>query len=141
MAVWVQLLEAVVTELNSGGLSQSFTAARHYLPKFDLKETASLVVAVAPRSFTSEILSRERDQETLDVDVGVLKRLASEAASEIDPLVNLVQELKDRLRAKSITTPAAVCTEIVIDPLYDIDFLDQKRQFVSVLQLNWTLIR
>jgi hypothetical protein len=141
MAVWVQLLEAVVTELNSGGFSQPFTAARHYLPKFDLKETASLVVAVAPRSFTSEVLSRERDQETLGVDVGVLKRLASEAASEIDPLVNLVQELKDRFRAKSITTPAAVCTEIVIDPLYDIDFLDQKRQFVSVLQLSWTLIR
>lgn len=141
MAAWVQLLDAVVTELNIGGFSQPFTAARHYLPKFDLKDTASLVVAVAPRSFAVEIVSRERDEETLGIDIGVLKRLASEAAGEVDPLVNLVQELKERFRAKSFPSPAAVCTEIVIDPLYDLDFLDQKRQFVSVLQLNWTLIR
>jgi hypothetical protein len=138
---WVQLLDAVVTELNAGGFSQAFTAARHYLPKFDLKDTAALVVAVAPRSFSTEIVARERDEETLGVDIGVLKRLSSEAASEIDPLVNLVQELKDRFRAKSITSPAAVCTEIVIDPLYDLEVLDQKRQFGSVLQLSWTLIR
>lgn len=141
MAAWVQLLDAVVTELNAGGFSQAFTAARHYLPKFDLKDTASLVVAVAPRSFSAEIVSRDRDEETLGVDIGVLKRLASEAPSEIDPLVTLVQELKDRFRARSVTSPAAVCTEVVIDPLYDPDFLDQKRQFVSVLQLSWTLIR
>lgn len=141
MAAWVQLLDAVVTELNTGGFLQAFTASRDYLPKFDLKETASLVVAVAPRSFATEIVSRDRDEETLGVDIGVLKRLASEAASEIDPLVDLVQELKDRFRAKSFASPGAVCTEIVIDPLYDLDFLDQKRQFVSVLQLSWTLIR
>jgi hypothetical protein len=141
MAEWVQLLEAVVAELNAGGFSQTFTAARFYLPKFDLKDTAALVVAVAPRSYATEMLSRERDEETLGVDIGILKRQTSESAGEIDPLVHLVQEFKDRFRGKTFTSPAAVCTEIIIDPLYDPDFLDQKRQFVSVLQLSWTLIR
>lgn len=141
MAVWVQLLESVVAELNAGGFSQPFTAARHYLPKFDLKDTAALVVAVAPRSFATEVLSRNRDEETLGVDVGILKRLTSDSTAEIDPLLDLVQEFKDRFRARTFAAPPAVCTEIVIDPLYDLDFLDQKRQFVSVLQLSWTLIR
>ena len=48
----VDLAEAVVTELNAGSFSMAFTATRHYVPKIDLKDAASLSVQVpnAPRT-------------------------------------------------------------------------------------------
>lgn len=136
----VNLAEAVVVELNGASFSQPFTASRHYVPKIDLKDAATLSVLVAPSGFSTAIASRANDDEEFTIDIGVLKRLTAEGNDELDPLMLLVEEIKDHFRRKSIANPAAVCTEITNDPIFDIESLDQKRQFASVLNLKFTAI-
>ncbi len=136
----VDLAEAVVTELNAESFSQAFTATRHYVPKIDLKDAASLSVLVAPSGFSTSIASRANDDEEYTIDIGVLKRLTVDGNTELDPLMLLVEEIKNHFRRKTIASPAAVCTEITNDPIFDIESLDQKRQFASVLNLKFSAI-
>lgn len=136
----VELAQAVVTELNGASFSQAFTATRHYVPKIDMKDAATLSVLVAPSGFSTSVASRANDDEEYTIDVGILKRLVAEGNDELDPLMQLVEEIKDHFRRKTIASPASVCTEITNDPIFDIESLDQKRQFASVLNLKFTAV-
>mgnify|MGYP007112161168 CR=1 FL=1 len=60
MASIIELADAIVTELNTHTFSQPVTAARHYLPTFDLQEMHTLHVSVVPTSVASQELTRAR---------------------------------------------------------------------------------
>jgi len=142
MAVLMDIADAVVTELNGAGLSQAVSAERHYRPLFDLKDMAALHVTVVPKAVTVVAGSRGRNAHEYEVDVAVQKKLTSADASEIDPLVGLVEEIGDLFRLRRLTAqPEAVWVRTEHVPLYATEHLDELRQLTSVLTLTFRVVR
>jgi hypothetical protein len=137
-----KVAEAVVAALNAGSFSHEFTAARTYLPVFDLAEMADLHVTVVPKGVTSQSGDRSRSQFDYEIDVAVQKKLGTTDNSEIDDLMALVEEIADAFRSKRLEAfTSATCVKTENEPVYSPEHMDQMRQFTSVLTLTFRLMR
>ena len=135
MAMIADIAGAVVTALNGHTFSQPFTAARAYLPVFDLKDMKDLRVTVVPRGVEMTTAGRGLAASDIQIDVAVQKKLASGDNSEIDALMGLVQEIAEFIRATGRFGDGSwVRTENV--PIYSPEHLGELRQFTSVLTLT-----
>jgi hypothetical protein len=142
MSLIADIADAVTTELNSGSFGQPFTAERHYLARFELKQLGTLRVPVVPKAATIETAARGQTQHDVQIDVGVLKKLGAADNAEIDPLVTLVEELADHFRLQRLASyPNAIWTKTENDPIYSHEHLERMRQFTSVLTLTFRVIR
>jgi len=133
---------AVVTALNEGEFSQPFTAQRLYRPAFDLEEMKDLHVSVVPRGV--EVTPEARGKAAYDykVDVGVQKRLEKCDANELDPLMQLVEEIADFFRLKRLTEySAAAWLKTEYAPVFAPEHLDQLRQFTGVVTFTFRVVR
>ena len=142
MSEIIDIADAVVEELNAGSYSQSFTAERHYLPELKLTETEDLHVLVVPAVIEMGQPARNALLYDYSIDVGILKKLQAADADEVDPLVDLVQEIADSLRLKRLTEyPDAAWVRAVNEPVFVREHFDDLRQFTSVLRLTYRLMR
>lgn len=138
MSRLIALADAVVAELNGGAFSQPFTAERHYRPVFSLPQMATLHVSVVPSGLTEQIQARDQVRRECQIDVAVQKKLTTGDHAEIDTLMDLVQEIADFVRFKTLNTdPPAVCVRLANEPIYAPEHLEQKRTFTSVLTLTF----
>ena len=135
MALIADIAGAVVTALNGHTFSQSFTAARAYLPVFDLKDMKDLHVTVVPRGVEMSTAGRGLAASDVQVDVAVQKKLSGADNAEIDALMGLVQEIAEFIRSTGRFGDGSwVRTENV--PIYSPEHLGELRQFTSVLTLT-----
>jgi len=135
MALIADIADAVVTALNGHTFSQPFTAARAYRPVFDLKDMTDLHVTVMPKGVELTTAGRGLAQSDVQIDIGVQKKLAVSDNAELDPLLGLVQEIAEFIRATGRFGGAAwVKTENT--PIYSQEHLGELRQFTSVLTLT-----
>jgi len=135
MAMIADIAGAVVTALNGHSFSMPFTAARAYLPVFDLKDMKDLRVTVVPRGNEMSTAGRAIAQSDLQVDVAVQKKLSTADAAEIDALMGLVQEIAEFIRSTGRFGESSwVRTQNV--PIYSAEHLGELRQFTSVLTLT-----
>ena len=140
-AVTVEIADAIVAELNaatSGTFSAAFTAARHYLPVFPLKEMGNLHVSVVPKAIGEEIHTRDQGFGTYSVDIAVQQKVTPATLAELDALVLLVEEIAAFFRLRRLTqyqVAAWVGTEPA--PLYSMDDLDERQLFTSVMTLSY----
>ncbi|MCZ2341690.1 MAG: hypothetical protein LC104_07820 [Bacteroidales bacterium] len=140
-ATIVSIAEAVVDELNDADFSQELTAARHYLPRFELGDMTTPHVSVVPRSIASTGLDRNRDVFEYQIDVAVQKKIEPSLVN-LDALMVLVEEMADYFRSQPLAGyPAARCTEVVNSPVYAPEHLEEFRQFTSVLTLTFKVWR
>ena len=142
MALIVDIADAVVTELNAGTFSQTLEAVRLYRPQFDLVEMKDLHVTVAPKAVEAATVSRSVVQYDVSVDVAVQKKLETETNDEIDPLVNLVEEIATFFRLRRLAEyPNASWLSTTNEPVYSPGHLEELRQFTSVLTLTFRVVR
>ena len=142
MATVLNVADAVVAELNAAALSQSVTAERLYVPSFDLEDLKELRVSVVPRELASTSLDRRRDFNEAMIDVAVQKKFDKGDAPEIDPLLDLVEEIADLFRHKRLASfPAAMWTKTQHVVLYSPEHWDSLRQFTSLLTLTFKIAR
>jgi len=147
MATIVQIADAVVAGLNNASLSQPVTAARHYLPEFDLKEMDALHVSVVPAELDEEIADRSRDRAEYKIHVAVQKRVLKQDppgldATAIDGLMRLVEEIDDLFRHKPLSGyPQAHWIKTENKPIYDPKHLKEMGQFTSLLALTFQVTR
>ena len=135
MAMIADIAGAVVTALNGHTFSQPFTAARAYLPVFDLKDMKDLHVTVVPRGVEMTTAGRGLAASDIQIDVAVQKKLSGADNAEIDALMGLVQEIAEFIRSTGRFGDASwVRTENV--PIYSPEHLGELRQFTSVLTLT-----
>ena len=135
MAMIADIAGAVVTALNGHTFSQPFTAARAYLPVFDLKDMKDLHMTVVPRGVEMTTAGRGLAASDIQIDVAVQKKLGSADNAEIDALMGLVQEIAEFVRATGRFGDGSwVRTENV--PIYSPEHLGELRQFTSVLTLT-----
>ena len=144
MAVITDIAEAVVSELNGGSFSQTFTAERGYAPAFELPEMKDLHVTVVPKGAAVMPGSRGHNQHDYQIDVAVQKKLSAVAAdnAEIDALMALVEEIADFFRLRRLAAkPEAIWVKADNAPIYSSEHLSELRQFTSVLTLTFRVVR
>ena len=139
------ITDAVVAALNGHSFSQPFTAKRHYVPTFDLKDMKTLHVTVVPRGVEMATASRTLLQHDVQVDVGIQQKLPAPAdpvgdQAFVDALMGLVQEVADVLRAVGYFDEAQ-WVKSENKPIYSPEHLEQLRQFTSVLTLTLRTLR
>jgi hypothetical protein len=146
-SIVIEIADAVVAALNAATLSQPFTAARHYLPEFDLKEMETLHVSVVPAELDEETADRTRDRAEYKIHVAVQKRVAKQDppgldTQAIDALMQLVQEIDDLFRHKRLAGYAqAHWAKTENKPIYDPKHLKEHGQFTSLLVFTFRVTR
>ena len=141
MATIIHIAESVKEELNSGTFSQTFTAARHYQPVFELKDMKTLHVTVVPKDIEMQLATRNSSQHDCRIDVAIQKKLESAVLYEIDELMGLVEEIISFLSRRKLTSvPNALWIKTVNEPIYASEHLEQFRQFTSILTLTYRLV-
>lgn len=135
MGLLADIADAVVALLNEGDFSMEFTAERNYSPLFSLSELADIQVVVVPKGLQISPVSRGQIQKTVQVDIGVMKKLTD--SDEMDDLLALVEEIVDYMTRLNLDTPAATWSETANEPVYAQEHLAQFRQFTSVITLTY----
>ena len=134
----VQLADAVVAMLNAGKFSLAFTAQRLYRPYFDLPDMSTLHVTVVPDSVVLTQHTRTTMANETKVDVAVQKKYKTEDASELDPLVALVEEIAAMFsQNRVIAELGAVLLKIEHAPVYSPEHMQDKRMFTSIITLTY----
>ena len=141
MSVAVDIAEAVKEALNAGSFSQPFQAAREYRPAFELKDMAVLHVTVVPHAVEVASLSRSRQQYDVQVHVAVQKKFAEDSAAELDPLMDLVEEVMDFFRLRKLSDTGATCVGVANAPVYASEHMAELRQFTSLVTLTFRVMR
>jgi len=153
----VELQTAFVTDLAGRVGDFSLTdwePKRAYVPKFDLK-TRGLQVVVTPASRSKSDATRGVRGRRLEVYVGVLEKLDATSSDQISPPADLTQldglvefvEALDRLfvpDTPSVSGPYRIGTagkfravESALVPLYDLEWMETRRQFASVNKVTF----
>ena len=146
-AITIEIADAVVAALNAARLSQSFTAVRHYLPEFDLKEMETLHVSVVPAELDEETSDRTRDKAEYKIHVAVQKRVAKQDppgidTAAVDALMQLVEEIDDLFRHKRLTGyEQASWAKTENKPIFDPKHLKEHGQFTSLLVFTFRVTR
>ena len=138
----VEITDALVAVLNAQSWTPNFQAERAYQPSFELKDLKTLKVTVVPKGVTITQVTREKASHDYQVDVGVQKKFQKGDAVELDPLMELVQQIADLFRAKRLNGMlAAMWLKSEINPLYSLEHMEQYRQFTSVVTFTFRVIR
>ena len=138
MAMIIDVTDAVVNALNGEAFSMSFTAERRYVPNFKVHEADGLQVSVVPRGLQRQAGSRSEDQHDYQVDVGVQKKFEDGDATELDPLMDLVEEIADFLGDETLDTdPVCACVAVENGALYVQEHMREGRLFTSVLTFTY----
>ena len=147
MAILTDIADAVVATLNGHTFTKQFTAVRSYRPVFAREELKALHVTVVPGGYTMENAGRGQVQEDYTVEVAVMQAPETCDAAHLDPLVGLVEEIRDffLVNRRLAMFPNALCLKAAFGPGsergYAPEHLDQLQQFTSILTLTFRVVR
>ena len=129
---------AVVTALNAGTFVSAFTAERKYLPAVTLETLAdALKVYVVPRTRVLERASRAVVEKDLRVDVAIMKRFGTTDPTDIDPLMELSEQIADFFVPGALSGTDAFFVRAEQDPIIDYEKLATDRVFMGVVSLTF----
>lgn len=132
----INVADAIVTELNATSFSQPFTAARGYLPTFDLQDMDELKVTVVPKEDDGKLDTRSQSSHDYAIDIGIQKKPPAIENTDLDPLMLLTQEIADHfLFGKQAAGATLIAPTVRI--LYLQEHLQKLRQFTSVVTLTF----
>ena len=132
----INVADAIVTALNGEAFSQPFTAARGYLPTFDLQEMNELKVTVVPKEDDGKLDTRTASTHDYSIDIGIQKKPPTINNTDLDPLMLLVQEIADHFLFGQQAAGATLISPAV-RVLYLQEHLQKLRQFTSVVTLTF----
>jgi hypothetical protein len=142
MPLIAQIAQAVTDELNASAILPGVTAVRSYAPQYELPEMDILHVTVVPKGLTVAAVGRSANQYDCQIDIAVQKRFQTDAPAELDPLMNLVEEIAGFFRLKRLSAfPAAAWIKTEHNPIFAPEHMRELRQFTSVITLTFKLCR
>lgn len=141
-SVAASIAAAVLAELAGQAFSMPVTCARKYAPAWDLKEIDGIHVTVVPKGNDIANASRSQLANSVTVDVAVQRKVGAQTTAELDPLMDLVQEITDFLTRRPLALyQSASWLRIVNSFIYAPDHLTDKRLFTSVLTVTYLVHR
>jgi hypothetical protein len=139
MSILIDIPDAVVNVLNGATLSQTFVAERTYLSILNLDTLDGLQVFVSPFTMTVSRFDLGLRQAFLpQVQIGIRKRVSLDPA-DVDPLIDLCQEIIELFRPVWLPGTSAKCQGIENTPVYDPIALDEKHVFVTTILITFQL--
>ncbi|MCA8951889.1 MAG: hypothetical protein KDE27_20435 [Planctomycetes bacterium] len=133
------IVDAIVTELNAGTWSQAFTAEKVLVWEEDLHDRQAqpeLKVMVRGVSVEQVQLTRGKSIPKVTIEIAVTKRLGSIAPADVDPFLDLVDEIREAFDHVHLAEIAAAFVEASqSEPSYDEAILAQRRRFFGVVEL------
>lgn len=150
MAVIADLADAVVTAINAGSYSQTFTAVRRNHVAYELSDMATLHVTVVPQTISAADAARGKRAFDYAIGVGVQIRLSRDSAGEllntaIDPYLTLCEEIDDVLEAARTLSLAdgTQCHWLSSEqsPLFVRQHLDEWNQFTAIVTHTYRALR
>lgn len=140
MSTITDIADAAVVMLNDASLVQTFTALRHYQPRLDKKDNDSLIVSVAPASWTGTLADRSGKNDSIfGIDIGIQKLFSASTRAtindELDPLMTFVEAAVNLFLGVPIGNTNATCVEFENAPIYSVEHFD-KDEFLSVVNLG-----
>ena len=121
----LDLADAVAASLG-GGAEVSFA------PEFDLKGLKTRKLVVVPAGIESKPTARDRLEEHLKIQIGLLKKCTED---DVPALVREVIRIGQGFLQKYVAGLRCMKTEYV--PLYAPEHLRERRQFTGVVQLTF----
>jgi hypothetical protein len=143
MSVIIDIADAVTTRLNAGGFSLPFTAVRTYRPEFELADMDDLHVTVVPAGIPAmDRASRALKQRDYRIDVAVQKKFATGDGTELDPLMDLVEEIVNAFDSQKLAgCDPAICVAVSNAPVFAPEHMEEYRQFTSIITLTFRVIQ
>ena len=142
------IADAVVSTLNGASLSQTFTAARYYVPVQELKDLGTLTVSVVPTAIDSELIARNgMNKEEYLIDIGVQKVIGTgpmtndQVKAATDPYMGLMDEIATLFKGTVVVGTSARCVNVKNAPIFVPSMIDEMRLFTSILVLTFRMIR
>lgn len=138
----IDAADALVTQINAGTFTQSFTAARKFRVD-ELLETAAagLSVVVVPVTRGMEVLNRSIYQQTIGLQVGVLVAFTTEPSlATVDLYMETADELIDNARDnRQLTWSGGSATLQTIEhaPIWSAQHLEELNAFLSLITLSY----
>lgn len=139
-AVLVTIATDLTALLGAATLTPTPSVKRMYVPTFD-KQTATghtLFVLTNGQSITP--VTRADDQFTYQLQVAVYAKVTQPEGTEVDALLEYTQQVLDVVRSNKQLGDAVLATADNAAS-YNPDLLAQNRIFVSVIRLEYTLLR
>lgn len=140
MSILLDVADAVTAEITAPmeTFSEDFTPVRKVLPDFGIDELKTLHVTVVPHGDEIANLSRTQTLHTVQVDIGVQMRLGPDIDTEIEGLLDLVEEIAAYLRGRRLASlSAAYWQRAAYQPVYSHEHLTQDRVFTSILTVTY----
>jgi hypothetical protein len=137
----VTAADAVVTRINDGSpyTIGAVAATRKYVPRYERTSAGTLQVVVLPRGDVRDPASRAGWREDFYCDVGVYKSVTvNNEVSDVDDLLLLVEELKDRVQFQTYGDNTWLRTEGV--PADDPAWHDADLKDLHVLLVTFRLV-
>lgn len=132
------VVDTINAAVDDGDFAQQFTAVRAYVPRFVLEDSApaGLQVFVCPTSHGNVNFTRDSNTISCGIVVSVIQKLVEVSNEEIDPLIELVEQLKTLLSGVlSVLGQRALC-DLQPDPLYRPDQIIEGRVFWSMFTVT-----
>tara|TARA_B100000686_G_scaffold353114_1_gene457413 strand:- start:2081 stop:2506 length:426 start_codon:yes stop_codon:yes gene_type:complete len=135
----VQICDAVVTHLAAQSLSKTFSVEKDYLPDFERERLTSTQVTVYPQSTSVAFASRTTDQLVYSVNIVIRSPVAASANPDISEELYFAQELRDSL--DRVTMSNASFTAAQSEPAYDLETLNERNEFLTVITATYLQIK
>jgi len=142
----VKLCKAVRDHLDGATYTIPFEPRRGYDAEVSLRDLEAMNapdVLVMPAELDRDLEegTRAGPADTYQVDVGVRRKLKTKAVEEVDPFVDLMEEIQtDLLGERAVGYQEAVCVGARIAPVFSPDHLEKQGVFFSVLHLTFKAI-
>lgn len=134
----IEIADQVVTALNASVLSQPISAERRFRVEFGLDELETLRVSVVPKSVELRAISRSKETQDFEIDIGIQKKIGGEEDVDIGPLLALCEEILAFLRfQKFAPLPDVTWLKASHAPIYAAEHLGELRVFTSVLTVTY----
>lgn len=142
MSSSVDAAQAVTDLINdaveAGSFDLQFNAVREYVPTFAMedREPAGISVTVTPTAHGNVNLTRAKNTQQPSVAVVIIKKLKEKIAAEIDPLIELVEQLKNLVSSPFAAGTLRSAGSLEVESLFDADKLVNDGLFWSKFTVN-----
>lgn len=137
---------ALINAAPDGTFSQSFTAERLYVPRYELENADALKVFVVPAGIESEFNSRSTTQDEHEIDIAVLQKLTKGGGvpSELDPFMLTPEEIQDFLSGDDLSgnsrrnlSSGPHLIKIGVRPIFSPDHITEKQILFSMITATY----
>jgi len=138
MKLAIDCADAIVAELNGGTFCEPIVVMRRVLPEFELAELKTLTVTVVPKSVEMTNVTRQSTSYEVAIDIGIQQKIGKDTDAEVLRLSGIVSEIVAFLNRR--TLPPARFKTIANEPVYAPEMLGEKRLFLSVVTVTYTVM-